>query len=211
MKFLVDEVSGLVKGAYEHPLDFSISGNYVVDVPTFLGVQATTTSPADLATAKVNALKTVHSSLTNSFNNEFLLSASVDASLSTEYSVGPNKRISLLPGGVVQTPQIVTTASMAKIFVHFSVFTLASVASTGSGAGASRLLYNYVPGTGFVEPSLSSVVVAVMNAAGAASLLTVTPDAEQTFTQSSGFTFRLRFTNNGTSRIWLSDWVVLYG
>jgi len=211
VKFLVDEASGLVKGSYEHPLDFSVSGHYIIDVPTFLGVQAADTNPSNLVTAKVNAFKVVHSALPNSFNNEFLDASAISTSLSSEYSVGPNKRVAVGPGGVVQTAQLVTSAAMAKVLVHLSVFTLAFDTSTGPGAGASRLMYNFVPGSGFAEPALSNVAVSVMNAAGNASLLAVTPGSEQAFVQSSGFTFRLRFTNNGSSRIWLSDYVVLYG
>lgn len=213
MKFLVDEASGLLKGGYETPLDFSLSGYYVVDVPTALGVVAASSSSSALATAKVNAFKAVHSSLPNSFNNEFLLAAAIDTALSTEYSVGPNKRVALGPGGVVQTPVLTSVAGFVKVFVHLSIFTLSYVPSTGALASPSRLLYNYDPGVpAFSDPALSNVTVDIMDSTGGTPMLVVTPGMEQDFTQSSGFQFRLRFTNaSSTRRIWLSDYVVLYG
>lgn len=208
MKFLVEEATGRLKGSFEPPLSFSVSGHYVVDVPTFLGVVPPSDSSADLVEAKVSAFKSVYPSLRLSENSEFLSASDVDESLSSGFSVGPNKRTYLEPGGSIQTPQIVVQGDSpaGQLFFHFSVFTLA----LDPGSSPARLMYNWSP-SGFFDPDVSDVAVSLMDSDGGSEIQPLTPGAVNPFSYDPGFTFRLMFANVGTSRLWLSDWIVLYG
>lgn len=211
MKFLVDPVGDVVRGAYEPPLDFSISGRYVVDMPDGAGVKAITPAVGDLIAAKVVAIKARYPALVNHFNDEFLTAAQTDMAQSSRVISGPSKRTVILPGGSLVTTQLTIPSAFTQVLIHFYGFRLYSHPGPVTTTPAPpRLLYNH-DGTNFVNFTPASFLAELRNAANGATLLTMSQDVVNTFSQATPFNFRLRFTNNASVPLFLSDWTFLYG
>lgn len=216
MKVLVDRQTSLMKAAYEDTIKFSTSGLFVVDYPDQPGEDAFVQDLSGLITQKVDNFKEAHPTLPLAFNEEFLTTAGVDASLSSRYSVGAGKKTAVRPGGVLMTQPFAVGApltSITKLFFHFSLFTLYLDPGLQSDPvpQPSKLLYNYDPSSGFVEPNLADVTCSLMNSAGDTSLLTLLRDTEQTFASALA-SFRIRFTNgSATKTYYVSDWLTLFG
>lgn len=213
-KFLVDLFDGNIKSNHDFPLNFSISGHYVFDVPDSLKISANTDSVIDLEAAKIAAFKALHSSLPNSVNDELITSPNVDSSNSTRFTLGINKRTKLFQsGGEVTTSAIIISSAITTVFIHYYGFTTYVEPAIYPVSGApppDRLLYNYDTVTSFQEFNPSTFTVEIIDAVTLAVLATLTADKEQPFVFAPG-SIRLRFKNNDTSKQYhLSDWILLF-
>jgi hypothetical protein len=218
-KILVDAQTDAVRGRYEEPLDFSISGRYVIDIPAGFGIDPTTSSLASLIQEKIDTFVRLHPALPNNFYDEFLTAPppNVDPTNSTRYFVGPNKRTALLPnGGEIVTNTLTTIAGFNTTYFHIHGFLLYSEPgdSSASHPSPSRLLYNY-NGTAFETFDYNDFLIEYHNTpyAPPGSLIqTVTPELEDTsWIEVGAKSFVIRIRNINTSRIYyLSDWMFLY-
>jgi len=217
-KLLVDTQTNKIRGYYEEPLDFSISGRYVLDIPN--GIYPETDVVADAITDKLGIYGSYHPNLVNILNDELLdpLAANaIDPTISSGYFLGPNKRTEVLPAGYVYTnPMVLAVAPpVVGVLIHFHGFTLYSdPGAVVSHPAPSRLLYNYNPSTSFFDfdPDASFLVEIVDAAAPYTSRHTFT-HADAIDTPAPGITspIRLKFTNIGAVRYHLSDWILMYG
>ncbi len=212
MKYLVDTTTGLIRGSYRPPLNFSVSSRYVMDVPDSLGVQAQTSSVADLITAKLNGFQVAHPTLVGNVFDELLATPAVDIAQSSRILTGPNKRTAILPGGVLVTTVQTIAPSFTMVFGHWNLFTLFSDPGPVTATPAPpRLLYNFSAGV-FAEIPPSIMTVEIRNSINTSTLATLAPDTAVNFAGGPAFSFRLRFTNNDALKTYhLSDWVLLYG
>jgi hypothetical protein len=216
---LVDTQTDLIRGRYAEPLDFSISGRYVINLPDGFGLKPETDAVSNLIQDKIDTFIRLHPAIPDYFFDELLTAPppNIDPNptQSSRYLIGPNKRTAILPGGFVTTNQLVTTGSFNTTFFHLHAFLLYSEPGDSSAAhpSPSRLLYNYEPGTGFIVFSHSDFIVEYRDAAGAVTLHTATPELEDpSFTSGVPLTFRIKFTNNSLTRTYyLSDWMFMYG
>ncbi len=212
MKYLVDESTGNVRGGFEQPLQFSVSGHYVIDVPDVLGVTPPATASALIA-AKVAATKALHPNLPNALYSEFLSgpSVDVDAAQSTFFTTGPNKRTSAMATssvhGQVRTPTMSIATSITKVYFQCSYYLLSE---RPSPSGASDILYNYDSGSSSFVDSPAGMTATLTDASNT-TLLALTPGLEQAFVSGS-VNVRISFRNaNNSGRIWVSDFILLYG
>lgn len=211
-KLLVDTQTDEIRGYYDDPLDFSVSGRYVLDVPP--GLYPTSTSVTTAITDKVNRYKAYHPSLVNSVYDELLSTPNIDILNSSGYFLGPNKRTEVY--GYIYTNPIAFTIVPAptKALIHLHGFTLYSDPGvTSINPPPNRLLYNYDPSTGFFTFNPSVFQVEIVDAVSFVPLYPfLAADTEEDV---SAVVFpasvRLRFTNTGVIRYHLSDWLLLYG
>lgn len=216
-KFLIDSEDDTIRSAHVAPLDFSVSGRYVVDVPQNLEVVAPTNDRDALITEKVEAFKKPQvANLPLDHHDELFASPNIDTALSSDYLIGPNKKTAMLPGGVLMTNPLVIAVTVSFCYVHWYGFTLKTDPGPQPPSPVPvqppppRLMYNYDPSTDtFVEFNPLDVTVDVMDSAGTGVLLTPSVDALTAFAFSPG-SLRLRFTNSSTETMYLSDWIFLY-
>lgn len=229
-KFLIGTLDGKVRSAHNPPLDFSISGRYVVDVPQDLSVEAKTDSLPELLYEKVSgmqnrpAVRQVPSGtlLTYALSDELLVVPNVDSALSTRCMVGPNKRTAMMEGGVLWTNPLLVSATTSYAYFHWYGFSLwmdegpQPPASVPVRPDPPRVLYNYDPvAKSFVEFNPGDVTVEVWSVGAGpsfspvAKLLTASYEAVQAFSFATG-SVRLKFINNSPVTVWLSDWLFLY-
>ena len=212
--YLVDASTGLISSTHEFPMEFSISGHSVINIPTDLDVVAETNVLADLLSLKLQAFKNDHVSLSNSITDEYIVAPNVDAANSSSYNLGGFKKTILRPGGVIVTNPIAVTA-ITTVFADWYGFQLASEPATppvsGGPPGPDRLLYNYDSGSSnFEEFNPSTFTVELLDAGTLTPLLALTHGVEQAlaFGPSS---LRVSITNTDPSRSWyISDWTILY-
>lgn len=209
-KILVDSRTDEIRGYYKEPLDFSVSGRYVIDVPP--GLYPETNVVTDLITAKNNRYKSYHPTLTNILSDELLVAPNIDLTMSLGVITGKNKRTVILPSGYVGTNPMVFVAPATKAFIHIHGFTLEVNPSTSKEPG--RLLYNYDQSTSSFfdfDPALFRVQIA-----DAAFPYTIrhtfsSADAEEDISAAVITSpIRLKITNIGTVPYHLSDWLLLY-
>ncbi len=207
-KYLVGTIDGVVRSFHESPLDFSLSGKYVVDAP--LSVDVTTSSLTDLVDAKITAFMAAHPTLAYENHDELISSPNIDASKSSGYMNGPNKRTVILPGGHVTTNPIVVANPVTSGFFHWHGFTLYShPGSVSDSPPPPRLLYNYDPDTSdFFDFDPATFGVLLRDSADTVTYLNAVSDVEQGVTLAAG-SYILRFTNTSTKLYHLSDWVML--
>lgn len=215
-KYLVDSFTNLVKSGHTPPLDFSISGHYVFDVPDALGVIPESTSVASLEASKMGAFLAAHPSLPNYSNDEYISSLRVDPAESTRFLQGDKKRTTIFPnGGQLTTNPLVMSGTITTVFIHLNAFTLYSEPATppisGGAPVPNRLLYNYDPIlTNFFDFDPSDITIEIRDSANTTTLATITPDTEQAFV-SAAANLRLRFTNTNLNRsYYISDWVFMF-
>ena len=215
-KFLVSLSDDRIRSTHDFPMDFSVAGHYVMDVPTGLQVKAQTDVVADLVTAKITAFKGLHPSLQNALYDEFLATPDVDPAESSRYTLGPYKRTILFPaGGQIVTSPLAIGIATSTVFAHWQGFTLYVDPAAYPAAGApppDRILYNYNPvAVAFQEFSPATFTVEIRDSTNTSTLATLTPDVEQAFSFGPG-NVRIRITNNDLDRHYhVSDWVVLFG
>lgn len=211
-KFLVGTQDGKIRGTHEAPMDFSISGRYVINVPPGLAVKAQTDLVSDLVNAKLDAIRAEHPTFTGTVYDELLAVPNVDPAQSTLYAVGPNKRTKILPGGSVVTNPIPFAAPISRVYSAWYGFILYSDPGPSSSSPVPpRLLYNYNPAvSGFEEFDPTVFSVAVRDSTNTSTLLSLASNSEQNFAFGPG-SIRLRFTNSSPDIAFhLSDWVLLY-
>jgi hypothetical protein len=212
-KTLVDTRTNLIRGTYvESPLNFSIAGRYVIDVPDALGIKPITNSVTDLVNAKIAAFLAAQG-MVGSFNDEFLASPNVDATKSSRFGIGPNKRTVILGGGWITTNIITIPASFTQIFAHWNAYLYTSVPSGSlTQPPPPQILYNWDFNSGeFIDFDPNNFIVEMRDTADSVTLATLSPDVKTPMAGGPGFQFRLRITNNDFNHIWTtSDWVLLY-
>lgn len=229
-KFLIGTLDGKVRSAHNPPLNFSISGRYVVDVPQDLSVEAKTDSLPELLHEKVvgiqnrPAVRQVPSGsrLTFALSDELINTGNVDSTLSTRCMVGPNKRSALMPGGVLWTNPMLVSTTTSYAYFHWYGFRLwmdegpQPPASIPARPDPPRVLYNYDPvAQSFIDFNSDDITVEVWTVgsgpafAPVAKVLTASYEVVQAFSFSSA-NVRLKFINNTQGTIWLSDWLFLY-
>lgn len=218
MKYTVDELAYVtapgseIRGTFDEPLDFSISGMFVVDAPDSLELRASTSSLSTLLAAKVAAFKALYPSLTNDEYDEMLAGSVYDPALSNGALIGLNKRTCMIPGGTLFTGPGTYSAppTGTNYFLHHHGFFLYRQPAdpTDTTPPPHRLLYNYDPGSGFVEFNPSNIRVDICDGAGTP-LEILTPNQQTAFSTWSASTYRLKFTNLSSRRIFLSDWIFL--
>lgn len=209
MKVLVDTATSKIRGTYEEPLEFSISGHYVIDIPSSIEVKTKTDVVSDLVTAKNSAFISSHPLCQNIFNDEYITTSLIDTTLSSRVFIGINKRTVILPGGVLFTTSLTPLVSVSRVFLHYSGFSIYRDAGIAPTPSVARMLYNFDPLILDFNPIVSGDITAsVTNSAGVFSY-TPTPDIE--YVSAAPSPFRLSFTNNSTRPIHMSDWVFLYG
>ena len=217
MKALVDRTTGTVIGTYAAPLNFSLSGKYVVDVPDEFGVVPSDQSVATLAANKVLGFQSLHPTYTQALSDELLDLTKVDLSLSVRIIAGPQKRTAILPAGYVMTaPFSITVPSLTSLCVHWSgIFQYVDGATPSVGVPASlklppaRIMQDY-DGTSFLPYDPTILSAELWNAAGNAPLIGVPAmDEEFAYAAATPLTARLRFLNSSGSPFFLSDWILL--
>lgn len=214
-KILVDKLTDEIRGRYEEPLDFSISGRYIIDIPEGFGINPENNSVATLIANKINTFIRFHPSLPNNIYDELLTAPppNIDPAFSTRYLTGPNKRTAILPGGSIVTNTLVTGGGFNTTYFHLHGFILHSEPGSPSASHPtpSRLLYNNT-GSGFITFDYNDFLVEYWDNAMVGPPYTVSPEAEDTgFTSGGPLNFRIKFTNIHVSRIYyLSDWIFLH-
>lgn len=217
MKALVDTQTGLIRGIYAEPLNFSISGHYIIDIPSQISVKPTTNVVSDLLNLKVAAWKTL-TGLASSVSDELLAVPNVDIStvgiLSNRIQTGPNKKTVIQPGGVLVTNTI-ATAGGTKLYLHYNGYLLNRqvvdpLNPVNPNYPPARMLYSYDGvGVTFTTFQSSTFTVSIVNPnTPFATVSTPTPDT--VVTSSVPTSFRLSFTNTSTQPYYLSDWILLY-
>jgi hypothetical protein len=216
-KFLVDRTDGKIRSTHEHPLEFSVSGRYVIDVPTFLQIRVDTDVVADLVTEKIDRYKALHPSLPNHLNDELLATPNIDTGVGvgSRYQYGVDKRTAILPGGFVWTNAMVVGGVIGNVFPHWYGFSLYSDPDVvgPDGPRPNPLLYNYNPVSSQFEEFLpTKLKVDLYEDTGPLIFkATLTADVEQSVAAMTGANVRLRFENLDPDRIWyLSDWLLLH-
>jgi hypothetical protein len=206
-KYLIDIQDGKVKSGHDHPLDFSIAGKFVIDVPSLISddVSLSTDSATDLENAKVSAYQN-KMSLANEDHDELVSSPKVDNANSTLFGVGPDKRTFMMPNGQIVTPTIAIGSAITQIFAHWYGFLLHTDPQIDH---PSPLLYNY-DSSSFQEFIPSTFTVEIRDSTNTSTLLVLSPDQTQTFSFGPG-NIRLRFTNTSSTKIYyLSDWILMW-
>ena len=213
-KFLVDKLEGTIRSVHDHPMDFSISGRYVIDVATSLQIKPDTDLVGDLLTEKVSRYKAQQPSLIVDVSDELLAAPNIDVTpgTSSRYVFGRNKRVAILPGGHVWTNVIVWPGAPTTIWSHWYGFTLHDDVNVvgPDGPRPSPILYNFNPiSSQFEEFVAAKFKVEVYDSTMSTLEATLISDNVQAFSPST-LSNRLRFENLDPDRTWyLSDWIVL--
>lgn len=216
-KILVDTQTDLIRGYFEEPLDFSISGRYVLDIPP--GLYPATEVVSDILVRKVSQYRSYHPTLPNYFNDELLAVPNIDTGNSFGYALGANKRTAIFPNsGYVTTNLMAVAAAPTNILIHCYGFLLYSdPGSIITHPKPSRLLYNYNPGFGFIDFNPATFQIQILdNTYSVIHTFSNADVIENTWVPgpvpSPGDQICLRFTNTDTTKIWhLSDWILMYG
>lgn len=223
MKILVDPATNTIHGVYEEPLQFDISGHYVIDIPPQISSVAPTpannNSVSDLLTQKVDAWIAYFSLVLagSAFSDELLTSPNVDSANSTGVETGPNKRTVIYPGGILLTNPISIAAGAHQTCLHYGGFSLyrspVDINDPTSITPISKLLYGYNPNTSAFETfDNATFTVSVCNPGGPfTDIATPVPDSPTPTNITYPATFRLKFINNSTLPYHLSDWYLVHG
>jgi len=207
MKILVDSSTNEIRGLYQEPFSFSLSGRYVIDIPSGISVIISSTNSSDAITKKRNAIESAHPDLTYSEFDEFINVSRVDTVLSNAIFTGPNKRTVIQPGGRLVTTSIVPAVVATKTFIHYDGYSLYRDIGIGASPVAARMLMNYDPILGQV-PFITSMITATVTDSAGVDQYTPTPDIEELNSLPSPF--RLAFTNNTDVPMHIGDWAFLY-
>jgi hypothetical protein len=216
LKALVDSAAGLIRGTYTEPLQFSISGHYIIDIPAATTVLPPDNVVADLIAAKIAAFEGI-SGLATNVSDELLATPNVDSVNSTGVIVGPNKHTVILPGGTLLTNPIAAIPGTYTVYLHYYGFILYRAAVDPSSPasptpGPSKMLYNYDPLVpGFVPFQTSTFTVSIAQTLTPfTNISTPLPDTRVP-TIAIPASFRMKFVNTSTEAFHLSDWILLYG
>src|SRR5580704_13353008 len=156
MKALVDPQTNTIHGIYQEPITFSISGHYIIDIPTFISsvIPTSDSSITDLIANKLIVWKSFSTVVGGTaVYDELITNPNVDTVNSTGVILGPNKRTIILAGGTLLTnPISISAASSHTFFLHYfgfhSHFTSISLSNpTSATPGPGQILYSYNPNT----------------------------------------------------------------
>lgn len=221
-KFLIGTLDGKVRSAHNPPLNFSISGRYVVDVPQDLSVLAETDSLPQLIYEKVIGISNRPSvraaGLPFVFNDELTTVPNIDETQCTKCFIGRDKRCAMFPGGKLVTNLIPLSVEFANIYFHWYGFLLYSdegpqpPSSIPARPEPPRTLYNYdSESSTFVDFNPDDVLLEMVNSTNTAVLMTASYEVVQQPPSPIGpANVRLRFTNQSNRIIYLSDWIFLH-
>jgi hypothetical protein len=212
MKVLVDSQSGTVKGVYNPPLNFSISGKYIINIPVEAGpVDVDTTSPAQIITNKTNALMALHPLMSQSLGDEFLTTSLIDAtSLTSGIIKAPNKGVVITPGGILMTTvRTITVPTLTRVSIVYYGFRLTR--SLPLDNGPAPVLYNW-DGSSFIEFGSGIFDVDIMDSIGTTVLVpNLESGVEYPYAIATPLNVRLRFTSLSTDFWYISDYLLLAG
>lgn len=214
MKALVDKSTGTIVGSYAQPLDFSISGKIVIDIPDSFGIAPSTNVVSALIADKVAAFEDLHPSLTESHYDELFTTAMIDATLSSRVIIGPDKRSAIMPAGWLMTNPIAIAGPGVKttVCVHWSGHTTCLEYQSAAKSPPNRVLLDYDPGLpGFSNFDPMNFGTYLMDSTGAVTLAgPFTVDYETTVAPLvTPLSVRLKFVNVGTRTAHLSDWILM--
>lgn len=217
MKVLVDIQSwpqpGKVRGAYNPPLNFSVSGKYVINVPPEAGsIDVDTASPTQIITNKTNALMALHPLMSQSIGDEFLTTSLIDTSSLTVGTIcAPNKGVVVFPGGVLTTSiRTITVPSLTRVSVVYYGFRLGRELPLDNGP--APVLYNW-DGSSFIDfgPGIFDVDIMDSSGLGAPLIPNLESGVEYPYAVATPLGVRLRFTNLTTDFWYLSDYLLMAG
>lgn len=216
MKVLVDIQSwpqpGKVRGAYNPPLNFSVSGKYVINVPPEAGsIDIDTASPAQIITNKTNALMALHPLMSQSLGDEFLTTSLIDAtSLTVGTICAPNKGVVIFPGGVLTTSiRTITVSPLTRVSVTYYGFRLGRELPLDNGP--APVLYNW-DGLSFIDFGPGIFDVDIMDSIGTTVLVpNLESGVEYPYVVATPINVRLRFTNMSADPWYLSDYLLMAG
>lgn len=208
---LVDKATSLIKSIHQFPLNFSISGKYVINIPQEFEVSVANSNITDLITAKIKGFKSLHPTLSVSLNDELITSPNVDLTQSTKITFGDSKRTSIFPGGSLVTNLFTIPTSTTKVCAYWNGYSLFSRSPVTSNPGPNELLHSFDPTTGlFIPFDPTLFTVSVRNNTNTVTIANLPFEAEQSLVLTPG-SYRLRFTNTSPSTTYiLSSWIVLH-
>lgn len=213
MKVLVDSHANEIRGMYEEPLNFSLSGYYVIEVPQVLTIKPTSASPSAFIISKYSTLLAQQSDMEQEFHDEFLTSAKVDKTNSSRVVTGPNKTTVIYPGGtLITTPMSITVSSLSALICRWTGFKLHREVAAGTVPGPARMLYNYNPVLpDFEDFDPSDLTVTLLDAAFSPLGVTFTHAQVAAYAVATPTSVCLSFENTTTSAIYMSDWMLMAG
>lgn len=216
MKVLVDSQNGEIQGVYNSPLNFSVSGKYIINVPVGAGsVPVDNNDPLLLIAAKKSALMALHPTLPQAFSDEFLDISMIDQILSFGVVAAPNKGTFVMPGGVLMTDiMVLTVPILSRVSVTYDGFLLnRNVEQSLEQPDPASLLYGWDPGSSsFVDFGPGIFQVDMMDLAGALVLVpNMQSGLEYLYADPTPLSVRLRFTNLSMVPWHLSDYLLLAG
>ena len=152
MKVLVDSLTNTITGVFNEPLNFDISGHYVIDIPASIAsvVPGSDNSVANLITAKdaqwlvftaagftspptlisdelLGTPGTTYVDVSNTTINNMVsngIPPCCESSGASALTSPPTKRVLIRPGGAVLTNVISVASSTYNVFFHFAGFSL---------------------------------------------------------------------------------------
>ena len=219
MKALIDPLTNTIHGIYQEPLNFDISGHYVIDIPQLIAgvTPGTDDSVPNLIAAKNKQWATFSGIVGNTIFDELITSPNVDPVNSTGITLAPNKRTLILPGGTLLTNPINVVVGTYTVFLHYAGFVLYRalvnlVNPTSPTPGPSQMLYSYNPDSiGFENFQNSTFLVSMCQPTFPfANIVTPNPDSPNASVTLPA-TFRLKFMNVSLLSYHLSDWILIYG
>lgn len=214
MKVLIDVVTDKIKGIYDPPLNFDMSGVYIIDIPDSLGVavKPPMTDAASVIAAKLSAIADATTLIDQEYD-ELLDGTKVDSALSSLLIVGPKKRTTIMPDGILMTTVInVVTSPVTTLNVQWHCFPRhRDTGLTASKPSPSRVLYGYnTSSSSFVEAT-TDLEVSLWDSIGTTQIVAPFSSGVDFSAPSSPLSCRLRFRNISSVPIHLSSWVMASG
>lgn len=218
LKALVSSSSGLVRGVFQTPLNFSVSGHYVIDMPHEMTGFLDTNVVGDLVNLKIQGFQGIFTSpaLNHVLYDEFLTSANVDTANSSLVYTGVNKRTVILPGGTLLTNPLTIMTPTANVWLHWSGFQLyrypgdPTNPAVAANPPPSQMLYSYDASLGFVDFDPTAFTASICNP-GSPFTTILSPTFETVTAASLPASVRLKFVNNASKPMHMSDFYLLYG
>jgi len=212
MKYLINKTNNYVQGVRKEPLDFSISGLYIIDVEDKLPIKLPDTpivTSSILESNKIDAYHRLLPHLPNDLVGEYnTTTVGIDSAQSNGISVGIQKTIVIYPGGTFLTNAL-AFSSTSLIYAHWSGFLLGIRYSDYLNPHPNEILYSYNENTSlFEEFNPLNFLVEIRDAANTMTLLALNPDQEIPFIF-GGPSIRIRITNTTLLPYHLSDWILL--
>jgi len=208
--YIVRQLDHKVIGFSSKPLNYSVSGLYIVDIDSAIHPlpDLTGNSVSDLLTAKEDAYKAL-TGLTSTYLSEEHTSTKVEQSLSSKYISGFPKKTELLGLGSIVTSSFALGGIATKLYCHWKPATY-DIAQ-GSAFDPSWTRYNWDAGSSsYINYDPSLFTVELRDLANSVTIFTFTADTLHSGLSVPNASYRLRFTNTAAARYTLSDWYLLW-